>query len=119
MAGEKPKVAPPAQQAERPVPVVTGTGGARVAPGPGPSKKDPVVAKDDQQGPPAAKTEEDAERLEFPVEKDGSVQAKWGHEPVMRRVEDGDGAPRWRVEDGVEPPKGFVQHVPPERGLEP
>lgn len=104
---------------EKPVAVTTGTSGARVPLGPGPSKKDPVVAKDDQAGPAAAKTEEDAKVQDLHVESDGSVGAKWGHEPEMRRVEDGDGAPRWRVEDGVAPPAGFVVHVPPERGLEP
>lgn len=108
--------------AEKPVPVKTGTAGGAdrvVAPEKGHEVKDPVVAKDDQAGPAAPKTEEDAEQQDLPVEPDGSVQAKWGHLPEMRRVEDGDGAPRWRAEDSVEPPEGFVVHVPPERGLEP
>jgi hypothetical protein len=106
--------------ADEPVKVTTGTqgAGARVAPGPGPSKKDPVVAKDDAPLEGRVNVEEEAESLAKPVEKDGSVNAKWGHEPEMRRVEDGDGAPRWRAEDGP-PADGFVEHVPPERGLDP
>lgn len=103
--------------AERAVPVTTGTQGPRQAFGPGPDAVDKVVAEKDEH-PVLEQPAERDEKQKLPVERDGSVGAKWGHQVEMRRVEDGDGSPRHRVEDG-EPPDGFVVHVPPERGLEP
>lgn len=103
---------------EKPVRVTTGTTGGIKPLGPGPSRKDPVVAEEDHPEVAKPLTEESAKPQKLPVEKDGSVGAKWGHQREMRRVEDGEGHPRWRVEDG-DPPDGFVVHVPPERGLEP
>ncbi len=106
--------------ADEPVKVTSGTQGSRVVvpPEKGHEVKDPVVALEDETHVVAEPGERDEVQV-LPVEKDGSVGAKEGHRPEMRRVEDSEGKPRWRVEDGEETPPGFVVHVPPERGLEP
>jgi len=116
---ETPKTNAPATS-DRPVAVTTGTTGGRVMPsGPGPTAEPKEVAAEHE--PPKVtpvKDDEHAKVQKLPVSADGSVPALEGHKPEHRRVEDGEGSPRWRAEDGDVPP-GFVASVPPERGLDP